>query len=174
MFITVVVAFLVALLMGLLYKWGELGGAPGRQNDLFVAIWRNETNKVAKLLAEGADPNGPSNKANRPTPLIDAVSFGRLEITRLLLSGGADPNRVDRAGCGALYHALDSSYLGGPNDTMSAEIVGMLIEHGADLSAAGITNAIRNLPRDDPRVEICLKAFADRVRRTNAARRTAH
>jgi ankyrin repeat protein len=167
-----ITALLVALVVAgatyFLYRWGQLGGAAGRQNDLFVAIWRDETNKVADLLAQGADPNAPSNKANRPTPLIDAVMFGRLEIARLLLAKGADPNRVDRAGYNALYHALNSPYLGGPKDTASGRMVELLIEHGADLSGQGVTNAIEDLPSNDPRSDICLKTLANRATRTNA------
>jgi len=91
--VTLVIVILVIVSLTLfvcvsLYKLGQLGGVPGRQNDLFVAIWSDKTNKVAELLSQGADPNGPSNMANHPTPLIDAVSFGRLEIVRLLLSKG--------------------------------------------------------------------------------------
>jgi Ankyrin repeats (3 copies) len=155
--------FAVVIVVVVLYRWGHLGGAPSRQNQLFVAIWRDETNTVEKLLAEGADPNGSSNQINKPTPLIDATRFGRLTIVELLLNKGADPNKADRNGFAALYYALDSPYLGGPNDVVSAQIVKILIAHGAVISGKGVANAMRNLPSDDPRLRVCQEALASKT-----------
>jgi len=140
------------------YAAGFFGGAPARQNDLFSAIWNNNSNRVARLLAEGADPNGFSMQVLQPTPLIDAAKFGRAEIVALLLSAGADPNKTDRAGFGPLYYAIESNYMGGIADRKAELILSLLIMSKADMNARGITNALRNLPADDVRRRVLLEA----------------
>jgi hypothetical protein len=79
----------------------------------------------------------------------------------VLLDKGADPNGVDRGGCGALYYALkDSLYVGGPDDRVSDKVVSLLINRGANAVAKGVTNEIANLSKDDPRVRAYFNALA--------------
>ena len=70
---------------------------------------RNIFDCVALCLDAGALPDGPPNDSrNNPpvTPLGSAVSQGRPEFVRLLLSAGADPNvPADANGDTILHHA---------------------------------------------------------------------
>lgn len=68
--------------------------AQSRQTlDLYDAIKEGNFQKAKKAIEKGADINGADNN-NAPTtyPLIKAVKFNRLEITKLLLERGANPN----------------------------------------------------------------------------------
>ncbi len=70
--------------------------------DLWEAVTRDDVSKVRSLLEEGADPNHQLYwsrdwyaKKNRFPPLHTACGNGYLEITRALVSGGADIERGD-------------------------------------------------------------------------------
>lgn len=69
------------------------------------------------LLAAGADPNAPWD--NRITMLMRSGP----QTARRLLAAGADPQQTDYEGGSALHHAN------------SAELVRVLVEHGADVNA---------------------------------------
>ncbi len=65
--------------------------------DLWEAVRRDDVSKVRSLLEEGADPNHQlywSMKYRRP-PLHTACEKGYMEITRALVSGGADVEKRD-------------------------------------------------------------------------------
>lgn len=141
----------ISLVLAVFYERGQLGGAPGRQNRLFVAVWSDNTNEVTQSLKEGADPNGRSNQANHPTPLMDAVWFGHAEIARRLLAKGADPNKTDRDGHTAMRYLLASPYLGGREDNVSYNLVKLLLEASATTSNRDILDLTKNLPFTDPR-----------------------
>jgi len=68
------------------YTLGDL------EKDLLSAVRNRETEKVRLLLARGANPDscerGPSSRA-----LYLACDLGQLEICRMLLQHGADPNQ---------------------------------------------------------------------------------
>lgn len=68
------------------------------------------------LLAAGADPNAPWD--NRTTMLMHSGP----ETARRLLAAGADPHQTDYEGGSALHHAN------------SAELVRILVQHGADVN----------------------------------------
>jgi ankyrin repeat protein len=84
-----------------------------------------------------------------------------VEIVRILLDGGADPNKADKAGHAALYHTLTSGDLGGPDDHVSDSIVKLLLDHGAITSAKGIREALTSLPDGDLR-HLALQEAIDR------------
>ncbi len=84
--------------------------------------------------------------------MIDAAKFGHLGVIELLLEHGADPNVVDSSGHAALYQALTSPYLGGPEDHVSDRIVELLLAHGAEIDGRGVVLALKNLPENDPRL----------------------
>lgn len=67
--------------------WRRLIG-PSLNEQLNVAIFWKDEEKVAKLLRKGADPNGP---AGEQTLLGLAVFRCSLPIVTLLLNAGADP-----------------------------------------------------------------------------------
>jgi uncharacterized protein len=68
--------------------------------ELFDAIGKQDVKRVAALLSRGADPNAALAAPPHWRPLeaaIEEVSWydGPLEIVRLLLQAGADPNAWD-------------------------------------------------------------------------------
>ena|SRR6185312_15497262 len=148
-------AFALAIYTGFVfYSWGMFGGAPRLQNELFTAIWNNDTNTVIRLIEKGADPNGPSTMLSRSTPLIDAAHFGNSGIVRLLLKKGADPNRTDRFGHAALYQALTSPFSQETDSIQySSEIITNLLAHGASISGKDVMSAVSNIDAGDPRIQ---------------------
>jgi ankyrin repeat protein len=70
-------------------------------DELFKAIEQHDVNRVAALLADGADPNAMHAKPPLWRPLEAAVEElnygGSLEAVRLLLKHGADVNAWDGA-----------------------------------------------------------------------------
>jgi ankyrin repeat protein len=80
--------------------------------------------EIAKLLLEkGADVNIMADEGF--TALDAAIAKNRVEVVQLLLNKGANPNRYV-AGATPLYDAAGYGY---------AQIVSLLIEHGADINA---------------------------------------
>jgi len=98
-----------------------------RNIGLFTAVFHNDGPRVRELLAAGADPNAtmpvPVDAALaelfRPTvlnyflsgergltPLMVAATLGHLEVAKMLLAAGADPEaRTKRHGTNALWLA---------------------------------------------------------------------
>ncbi|SUT95136.1 Ankyrin repeats (3 copies) [[Actinobacillus] rossii] len=69
----------------------------GKNLDMAKAIYRNDINKVEKLLKEGIDINEVSEE-NTMTYLFYSVMLdNRFEIAELLLKHNADPNKVSKA-----------------------------------------------------------------------------
>src|SRR6185503_10430983 len=104
--------------------------ARGAYCDICTAAWFGDLNRVRELCDE--DPS----LANRPsdaityyacsgTPLRNAAAGGHIEIVRLLLERGADPN-LPEEGIAPRGHALHSAVVRG-----HIEIVKLLLEHGA-------------------------------------------
>lgn len=94
---------------------------------LHVAAGDARPDRVAELLALGADPNAPD--ANGWTPLHFAAQARSRECLAFLLSGGADPTLQDSDGNTALWRAVYWS--GG-----EGSLIAMLREAGADPFAA--------------------------------------
>lgn len=59
--------------------------------DLLTAIQRGYFNMVESLISQGADVNYSTMQGN--TPLTFAISAGNMDILKLLLQNGADPNK---------------------------------------------------------------------------------
>lgn len=58
---------------------------------LIAAAARLDREEVERLLAEGANPNRPGDESGTRA-LVHAVAAGDVEMTRVLLDAGADPN----------------------------------------------------------------------------------
>jgi len=104
--------------------------ALGAEVDLNMAAFRGDEARVRELLARDA------SLANRPSlynsyyvgcgsPLKDAAVGGHLEVVKLLLAHGADPN-LPEEGIAPRGHALYSAVYNG-----HYEIAKVLLEHGA-------------------------------------------
>lgn len=105
-------------LLSRLFRNRETGSPAFPLHD---AVLRADEERVAALLASGADPNGLDDRGM--TPLIWAVYGGYLEIAELLCCGGADVNFRRTTGETALWHAEDDFGL--------FEIAAVLRRHGA-------------------------------------------
>jgi ankyrin repeat protein len=70
-------------------------------SKLVMAAMEGDAAAVSRLLAAGADPNAsmavekPSGEVLHTTALCKAAGYGQLEVARLLLEAGADPDSVD-------------------------------------------------------------------------------
>jgi ankyrin repeat protein len=100
---------------------------------LWLAASQGDTPMIEALLENGADANEQLPLDRKP--LMLAARSGSVEAVRALLDGGADPNaREDARGTTALMQAADQGH---------ADVVAVLIEHGADV-AAGSAPVLRD------------------------------
>lgn len=98
-----------------------------RTRELFAAVFHNDSNRVHELLAAGADPNSTMTVPVDPalvelfrptvlnyfltgerglTPLMVAATLGHLDVAKMLLAAGANPEaRTKRHGTNALWLA---------------------------------------------------------------------
>jgi ankyrin repeat protein len=102
----------------------------GAQVDMCTACFMGDLEHVRKLLGhDAALANRPSNYltyyACSGTPLRNAAAAGHIEIVKLLLQHGADPNLPEEH-IAPRGHALHSAVCNG-----HMEIVKLLLEHGA-------------------------------------------
>ena len=79
--------------------------------DLWEAVRRDDVSIVRSVLKQGANPNHQlywseewSDK-NRVPPVHEACGRGYLEITRALISGGADIEKGDRVSGMTAFHS---------------------------------------------------------------------
>ncbi|MFP5286554.1 MAG: ankyrin repeat domain-containing protein, partial [Thermoanaerobaculia bacterium] len=80
------------------------------------ALDEEDAERVAEAIRQGADVNA---RWEDQTLVSAAVQIGDLELIRLLLSAGADPNRKNDDGCTAL------TWCG------TAEMIALLLDAGA-------------------------------------------
>ena len=96
-----------------------------------AVVWANEKRTVTAarlLLDQGANVNIQGEtfgNRRKSSSLMEAASFGSLQLVELLLMYGADPNQRDDAGQTALHLAQ----YGPPR------ISQLLVKHGADINA---------------------------------------
>ena len=102
----------------------------GAYCDICTAAWFGDLNRVRELCDEDASlVNRPSEYVGyymcSGTPLRNAAGGGHMEIVKLLLERGADPN-LPEEGIAPRGHALHSAVVRG-----HIEIVKLLLAHGA-------------------------------------------
>lgn len=91
-------------------------------SPLILACYKLNNSVATFFIENGAllNENGPMG-----TPLMASVVKGNVEITKLLLSKGADVNLADANGTTALIYAVQFS---------NKEILSLLLEHNVDKS----------------------------------------
>jgi ankyrin repeat protein len=89
--------------------------------DLRLACALGEVERARELLDVG-DTRGFDDT----TPLHIAAAKGQVQVTRLLLERGSDPNAPDEEGIRPLHHAAGGGH---------AEVVRLLLDAGADRQA---------------------------------------
>jgi ankyrin repeat protein len=72
-------------------------------NDLFTAVAKNDKIGLARLLAEGFDPDARDGDGR--TALMRAVSADKSDLVDLLIKNGADIDAQDNNGFSALHFA---------------------------------------------------------------------
>lgn len=76
-------------------------------DELLQACGKGELDEVSRLLDSGVSPSS-ANKIGY-TPLMSAASSYRVEVLKLLLARGADPNSRTADGLSALHCAVGST-----------------------------------------------------------------
>ena len=99
-------------------------------DDLIMAASQGNVSKVKALIKRGVNVNAAAPATSQVpqgiTPLMFSSAENHLEITKILLDAGADPNQSDKGGGTALIYAVWKGHL---------HIVKLLIEHGANVHA---------------------------------------
>jgi ankyrin repeat protein len=148
------VRLLLALAAALLAACAE----KSLDEQLIVAVRRNQPAEVDRLLAAGANASADQVKGfeGRP-PLFHAATYGYVDIAQTLIDKGADVNAGARTGA---VTALTAAALNG-----SAPLVALLLSKGAQVNArdgSGSTALTEAVRKGDPEVlRLLLQAGAD-------------
>jgi len=116
----------------------------------FAAARKGDAAAVKTLLDQGVDVNSKFRYGT--TALFFACDHGHLDVVRVLLERGADPNVKD-----TFYGATPLSWASSPAQTRKpqhAEIVGLLLKHGAKGASDALLAAVRE--GDEPMTRIVL------------------
>lgn len=97
---------------------------------LLKAVVAGDTDLTKLLLNKGANVSFKDNSVG--SPLHAAISLGHLEVVRLLLARGADPDDDD-------WDRPGSDILGVASARGDQEIVQLLLQHGAKANSASYT-----------------------------------
>ena len=100
----------------------ETGATP-----LMMAAFRGE-DAVELLVSHGADVKAKTKRGE--TALANAANRGHMRAVKVLVAKGADVNAIDYRGYTPLMHA---AYC----DTVSPEMIRLLLDRGADIRATG-------------------------------------
>lgn len=100
--------------------------SPDGFQPLGLACFFGHRDLVEYLLSIGAEVNSPSHNLLAVQPINSAVAGQHLEITRMLLEHGADPNA---------RQGEDFTPLHGAAQNGQVAMIQLLLDHGADPSA---------------------------------------
>ena len=118
----------------LIDKGADVNQPSRSQTALMRAADKGYLEIVRLLLSKGAQVNVNTDDG---TPLMVAVRRGETEIMKLLLAAGADVKTVHRMGDQALAMAARQSSYRTPSMEPNAEVVQLLLAHGADPKVRG-------------------------------------
>ncbi|HKY44235.1 MAG TPA: ankyrin repeat domain-containing protein [Pyrinomonadaceae bacterium] len=121
----------------LIEKGADVNTPSRSETALMRAAGKGYVDIVRLLLSKGAQVNA---NVDDGTPLMVAVRRGDIEIMKILLAAGADVNLVHRVGDQALMMAARQRSLRTPSAEPNAEMVELLLAHGADPKARGDWN----------------------------------
>jgi len=115
-------------------------------SELLKQVKDNNVKKVREYLDNGRFPDDYGDSVLHVTPLMIAAENGNLEIVKLLIEHGSDPNaRQQAGGHNALINAIHGQHL---------EVVKYLLENHADpevkengIAAISVAPYRGNLPR---------------------------
>lgn len=110
-----------------------VAGAGNQSPPLVIATVLKQHDMVRALLAKGASPDARHATYYNATALMLAVNARDIEMARLLLQAGANPNLTDKAGDSALNWA---TFYG------DEAIAGLLLSHKIDATLYGHGNAL--------------------------------
>jgi len=94
--------------------------------SLGLAVFFGRLETAQALLELGADARLASTNAMHVAPIHAAAAAGRVDLARILLEHGADPNARQESDFTPLHEAARSGNL---------ELTRLLVEHGADVNA---------------------------------------
>lgn len=100
------------------------------QHELYISIDSKDIHQLRGLIVTGVDLN-QANTYGSPMKL--AAQQGNFEINKILLEAGGNPNNNELGS--TPFQAL-AFYLhhGGQENTKSAQLIRLYLEHGADLA----------------------------------------
>ena len=102
---------------------------------LFAAVRKGSVRDVEALLAKGVDPNVGSH-VTAGTALLLAAGLNRLSIAKVLLEGGADPNKGNALGMCPLHVAVAPLQdVHGDERASNLRLARLLLSFGADPTA---------------------------------------
>lgn len=147
---------------------------PAKADALWDAARKGDASAVTAALDAGVDVNTPFRYG--ATALSYACDRGHLEVVRVLLTRGANPNVKD-----TFYGATPLSWASSPAQTRKAEhaeIVRLLLEHGAQGADRALAAAVEedDLPMTQAILEhggLALNVLSDALESAQTAGKTA-
>jgi len=107
-------------------------GCSPKGNDLVTAACLGDSNRVIRLIASGVPVDSIEKGGIGQTPLAGASGYGNLDMVKLLLKSGADPNLASGFhGTTPIIEAISSS-------KVNLEVVRFLLDAGADPNKADL------------------------------------
>lgn len=110
-----------------------VAGAENQSPPLVIAVVLKHHGIAKALLDRGADPDARHATYHKATSLMLAVNNRDIEMAKLLLAAGANPNLTDQSGDSALNWA---TFYG------DEAMAGLLLSHGIDATLYGHGNAL--------------------------------